>query len=159
MFNVKLNRVKFDANERSYTLQGLLKDEPNQKKLYPYRYIDNHCRELFITQHVAVCGLVKFWRLCVKTRQVMHTIYSWWITASKRGKSAKLAVVLCCSQLSRAASRVMYFCHFFGDALLPLSASVLLYRGPKLQGLFKHNNECMREPKTKLPILFTLQVQ
>lgn len=38
MFSVKLHRVKFDANERSYLLQSLLKDEPEQKKRYPYRY-------------------------------------------------------------------------------------------------------------------------
>ena len=49
MFNVKLNRVKFDANERTYTLQGLPKDEPDRKKRYPYRYIHSHCHGLRIT--------------------------------------------------------------------------------------------------------------
>ena len=41
MFNIELHRVRFDANERSYSLQGLLKDEPQQRKRHPYRY---HCR-------------------------------------------------------------------------------------------------------------------
>ena len=38
MFNVKLHKVRFDANERSYFLQGLLQDEPEQKQRHPYRY-------------------------------------------------------------------------------------------------------------------------
>ena len=38
MFNIELHRVRFDANERSYFLQGLLSAKPEQKKRYPYRY-------------------------------------------------------------------------------------------------------------------------
>ena len=41
MFSIELHRAKFDADGRSYFLQGLLKDEPEQKKHHPYRY---HCR-------------------------------------------------------------------------------------------------------------------
>lgn len=41
MFSVKLHEVKFDANQRSYFLQSLLKDEPEQKRRFPYRYFGN----------------------------------------------------------------------------------------------------------------------
>lgn len=39
MFNVQLHRVKFDASERSYFLQGLINNKPEQKKRYTYRYL------------------------------------------------------------------------------------------------------------------------
>ena len=38
LFNVRLHEVKFDANGRSYFLHSLLRDEPEQKRRYTYRY-------------------------------------------------------------------------------------------------------------------------
>ena len=35
---------------------------------------------------------------------------------------------------------------------------ILLCRGPKLRGLFKHKVDCVRDDKTKLPVLYTVQV-
>ncbi|KAL3141854.1 hypothetical protein ABBQ32_004519 [Trebouxia sp. C0010 RCD-2024] len=72
MFSVKLHEVKFDANQRSYFLQSLLKDEPEQKRRFPYRgpnlhalfkhstgYIENAKTKLPILFTIQVPGLVE----------------------------------------------------------------------------------------------------
>ena len=56
MFHVELQRVKFDANERSYFLQGLLTAEPEQKKRYPYRYRRVHWGAVNTSEQVGKGG-------------------------------------------------------------------------------------------------------